>query len=204
MKLKSFLAVLVAFLFVFSLSCKKKAEGPAPEKAEAQGKVVEKAEAEEAEEKEAKEEKEEEEVELPAAVAKAVQDNVPGAEIDKLEVAKEAGITLYDIEFKAGKGEIEVAEDGTVMDIVTIVQMNDLPRPAAEAIQKATEEAKATIKRLEKSEVRAEIQKEGEKGTIVKLATPKYVYEAELVRDNQTGEITVDPEGKVVEATKWD
>lgn len=44
-------------------------------------------------------------VELPAAVAKAVRDNVPNAEIDTLEAAEEAGVKLYDIEFKAGKGE---------------------------------------------------------------------------------------------------
>jgi hypothetical protein len=141
--------------------------------------------------------------ELPAAVAKAVKDNVPNAEIEKLEVEEEAGIKLYDIEFKAGKGEIEVAEDGTVMDVATIVQMKDIPKPAAGAIQKAADGAKATIKQLEKSEIRAEIQKQGNKGKIVKLAAPKYVYEAELVKGNQAGEIQVAPDGKVVEALKW-
>jgi uncharacterized membrane protein YkoI len=142
-------------------------------------------------------------IELPSAVNKAVRDNVPNAEIDKLEVEEEAGIKLYDIEFKAGKGEIEVAEDGTVMDIATIIQMKDVPKPAAGAIQRAVDGAKAGIKQLEKSEIRAEIQTEGKKGKIVRLATPKYVYEAELVRGNQTGEIQVAPDGKVVEALKW-
>lgn len=140
-------------------------------------------------------------VELPAAVAKAVKDNRPNAEIDMVEVEKDAGITLYDIEFKAGKGEIEVAEDGTVMDIATIIEMKDVPKPAADAIQKAAVGAK--IKQLEKSEIRAEIQKEGDKGKLVKLASPKYVYEAELVKGKQTGEIQVAPDGKVVEAVKW-
>ena len=41
-------------------------------------------------------------------------DNRPCAEIETLEVATEAGIKLYNNEFKASKGEIEVAEDGTV------------------------------------------------------------------------------------------
>ena len=140
-------------------------------------------------------------VELPAAVAKAVKENRPGAEIDTLELEKEAGISLYDIEFEAGKGEIEVAEDGTVMDIATIIEMKDLPKAAAEAIRKATEGA--TVRQLEKSEVRAEIKKEGEKGKVVKLVSPKYVYEAELVKGNQTGEIQVATEGKVIEALKW-
>jgi hypothetical protein len=139
--------------------------------------------------------------ELPAAVMQAVKANVPNAEIATVEVEKEAGINLYDIEFKAGQGEIEVAEDGTVMDVATIITMKDIPKPAADAIQKAAEGA--TIKQLEKSEVRAEIKKEGQKGTIVKLDTPKYVYEAELVKGNQRGEIQVSADGKVIEALKW-
>jgi len=219
MKLKSLLVLLVAVVFVFAISCKEKAKEAAPAKAEvkAQGQAVEKAEVKEAGEKEEeekgeKEEKEEEaekgqeqakkaKVELPAAVVKAIKDNVPDGEIDTMDVEKEAGIALYDIEFKAGKGEIEVAEDGTVMDIATIIALKDVPKAAAEAIQKAAEGA--TIKQLEKSEVRAEIKKEGEKGTIVKLAGPKYVYEAEIVKGTQTGEIQVDPDGKIVEALKW-
>ena len=140
-------------------------------------------------------------MELPPAVAKAVQVNCPGAEIDKMDREKEAGIILYDIEFMAGRGEIEVAEDGTVMDIATIITMKDLPKAAAEAIYKAA--AGAEIKQIEKSEVRAEIKKEGEKGTLVKLASPRYVYEAELVKGEQKGEIQVAPDGTVVEGLKW-
>ena len=151
---------------------------------------------------EGKEKGEKAEVELPAAVVKAIKANFPNAQIDIVEVAKEAGITLYDIEFKAGKGEIEVAQDGTVIDVATIITMKDLPKAAAEAIRKAAEGA--IIKQIEKSEVRAEIKKEGEKGKIVKLDSPRYVYEAELVKGNQKGEIEVAADGKVIEALKWD
>jgi uncharacterized membrane protein YkoI len=140
-------------------------------------------------------------VELPPAVAKAVQVNCPGAEIDKMDMEKEAGIILYDIEFKADKGEIEVTEDGTVMDVTMIVAMKDIPESAAEAIQKAA--PGAIIKQLEKSEVRAEVKKEGEKGTIVKFDSPRYIYEAELEKGEQKGEIQVAPDGKVVEGPKW-
>jgi hypothetical protein len=142
-----------------------------------------------------------EEVKLPPAVAQAVRANCPGAVIDKMIVEKEAGISLYDIEFKAGRGEIEVAEDGTVMDVATIVTLKDIPKLAAEAIQKAA--AGATIQQVEKSEVRAEIKKEGEKGTIAKLVPPKYVYEAELAKDGKKGEVQVAPDGKIVEGPKW-
>jgi len=203
MKIRGLLVIMGAVVFIFAIGCKEKAKEAAPAKAEfkAQGQAVEKAEAQEAGEKEEAKGEKEEKPELPAAVAKAVKDNVPDAEIETMIVETEAGIALYDIEFKAGKGEIEVAEDGTVMDVATIIEMKDVPKPAAEAIQLAA--AGATIKQLEKSEVRAEIKKEGEKGTVVKLASPKYVYEAEIVKGAQTGEIQVAPDGKIVEALKW-
>ena len=133
---------------------------------------------------------------LPAAVSKAIQDNRPGAEIDKLTLEKENGITFYDFEFKADQGEMDVAEDGTVLDIATVIQMKDVPEPAAAAITNAAKGR--TIKRIERSEVRAEIVKEGGKARISKLATPKYVYEAELSK----GEIEVTAEGKVIKIEK--
>lgn len=145
---------------------------------------------------------EKKEVELPPAVVEAVKANFPDAQRDFVEVDEEAGIKLYDIEFKDDQGEIEVAEDGTVIDVVTIITMEDVPQAAAEVFQKAAE--RATFKRFEKSEVRAEIRKEGEIGKIVKLDSPRYVYEAELVKDNQTGEIEVDAEGNIIEALKWE
>ena len=141
------------------------------------------------------------EAKLPPAVTQAVKANCPGAVIDKVEVKREAGFTLYDIEFKSGRGEIEVAADGTVMDIATIVTLNEIPMPAAQAIEKSA--AGATIGEVEQSEVRAEIKKLGEKGTIVKLSPPKYVYEAELAKDGKKGEVQVAPDGKVVEGPRW-
>ena len=140
---------------------------------------------------------------LPPAMAKAVRDNFPDAELSKLEVDEEAGIKVYDVEFKADGGEIEVAEDGTVMEISTTVQMNDLPKSAAEAIQKAAGDAQADIRKIEKSETRAEVGKEGERGKIVKLTPPRYVYEVEFLRDGKTGEIEVAPDGTIVEPLKW-
>jgi len=148
------------------------------------------------------EQEEKAEVELPAAVVKAIEENVPNAEIEKLDVEEKGGIALYDIEFKADRGEIEVAEDGTVIDVVTIIAMEDVPEAVAEVLKKAAEDA--TIIRIEKSEVWSEIKTEGEQGTIVKLDSPKYVYEAELMKDDQTGEIEVAADGTIIEPLKWD
>jgi uncharacterized membrane protein YkoI len=162
------------------------------------------AEQEEVQEGEAKSSAQEEKakVELPAAVVKTIEDNVPNAEIAKVEVEEKGGIKLYDIEFKTDQGEIEVAEDGTVIDVVTIITMEEVPETAAEVLKKAIEDA--TIIRIEKSEVWSELKIEGDVGTIIKLDNPKYVYEAELRKDDQTGEIEVAADGTIIEPLKWD
>lgn len=137
---------------------------------------------------------------LPPAVARVVKLYRPKAVIDKLTVEPQAGTDLYDIEFKGAEGEMEVAADGRIIDIVSIVAMSALPRPAAEAIRKVTRETGAKIVRLEKSEVHSEITD----GKIVTLSQFKYLYEAELARKGRTGEVTVAPDGTIVEALKWD
>ena len=133
---------------------------------------------------------------LPAAVSQAIEANRPGAEIDKLTVEKENGISFYDLEFKANQGEMDVAEDGTVLDIATIVEMKDVPEAVAAAIK--THGKGKTIKQLSRSEVRAEIVKDGGKARVSKLATPRYVYEAEFSR----GEVELTPEGKIIKVVK--
>ena len=87
---------------------------------------------------------------------------------------------------------MDVAEDGTVLDIATVVEMKDVPEAAAAAIRTAGKGK--PIKQLERSEVRAEIVKEGGKARISKLATPRYVYEAEF----SSGEVEVTSEGKII------
>src|SRR5215510_3018262 len=96
---------------------------------------------------------------LPAAVTQAIHANKPGAEIAQVEIEKNNGVSVYDIEFKDGKGEIEVAEDGTVIDVTDIVTMKDVPDAAAGAIKTAAKGK--PIKQLERAEVRAEVVKEG-------------------------------------------
>lgn len=191
--MKHYKLILGGFVFLLALGmilltgCKK-------EEVEEQ---VETKEIAQADEKESEAKKE-----FPAAVLEKIEAHFSDAEIDFVEVVDEDGITLYDIEFKANRGEIEVASDGSIIDIVTILTMEELPEAAALAIQKATEGM--TIKRLEKSEIHSEIKKEGDTSTIVKLDVFKYVYEAEVSKDGQSGEITVDAEGNIVEALKWD
>ena len=142
-------------------------------------------------------------VELPEAAAKALKDAFPKATVDEVKMEKEEGITVYEVELKEGKSEteVEVTADGTILEVETDVEMKDVPEAAAKAIQAAAEGAK--IKEVSKEEVRAEIKKEGETAKIVKLEKPKTLYEAEIVKGDKKGEITVAADGTVVEPLKW-
>src|SRR5215813_2154155 len=113
---------------------------------------------------------------FPAAVKQAIKDNCPNCTIAKATREVENGVTIYDIEFKNGQGEMDVAEDGTVVDRETVVQTKDTPPPALEAIRKGAGGGKIT--QIAKDEIRAELKD----GTAIKLATPKYMYEADLIK----------------------
>ena len=149
----------------------------------------------------AQEKKAEAKIALPEAVAKVVSEAFPNVKIDGTDMEKEIGINIYNIELKAVRVEMEVAEDGTVMEVTTFVEMADVPGAAAAVIQKASQGA--TIKEIEKAENRAEIKKEGKIGRIVKLDNPSPVYEVELAKGKRMGEIQVAPDGKIVGALKW-
>ena len=130
---------------------------------------------------------------LPAAVLKALDENKPGAAIDKVTMEDESGVKFYDMEFKGGRGEMDVAQDGTVLDVATLVEMKDLPEAVAAVVRKAA--AGTTIKQLSRSEVRAKVETVAGKARVSKLAAPEYVYEAELAKG---GEIEVAADGTII------
>lgn len=175
--------IVLAFALMISTGCTKKEE-----EQEAKAQITK--------------QEEKEEAKLPAAVVKAIEDNIPDADIEDMEVEEKGGIVLYDIEFEANQGEIEVAEDGSIIDIATIITMEEVPEAAAKALKEATEGL--TIVKIEKSEVWSEVKMEGDVGTIVKFDSPKYIYEAEVTKDGQTGEIEVAADGTVIEPLKWE
>jgi hypothetical protein len=135
---------------------------------------------------------------LPPAVLKAVDENRPGARIEKLEIEKEAGFTLYDIEFEGNDGEIEVAADGSVIDVTSIVNLDEVPPAAASVIEQASRGH--GIKRVEKAEVRHRIDTSAGAPRLTPLSTPEYIYEAELKKG---GEVEVAADGRIVKAPKF-
>ena len=134
---------------------------------------------------------------LPAAVRQAIKSNCPNCTINKATREVENGVIIYDIEFKTGQGEMDLAEDGSVIDRETVVQTRDVPTPALDAIRKGA--AGGRIKQVARDEIRAELRD----GKVIKLDTPKYVYEADLVKGNRVAEIQVTPDGQVTEAPSW-
>jgi hypothetical protein len=69
-------------------------------------------------------------------VAQAIKSNCLSCSIDRATREVENGVTVYDIEFKGGKGEIAIAEDGSVIDRETAVSLKDVAPAALEAIRK--------------------------------------------------------------------
>jgi len=143
-------------------------------------------------------------VELPEAAAKAIKAAFPNATVAKVEIEDEDGVKLFEVELKQDGAEMDVsvAPDGLIVSVESKIELKDVPEAAAKVIAKAAEGAE--IKKIEKEEIRAEVKKD-DKGaaTLVKLDKPKLVFEAELVKGDQKGEIEVDAEGKVLEELKW-
>ena len=136
---------------------------------------------------------------LPEAVAKAFKAKFPKGKIVDVEVEEENGVTIYDFEFK-DEGidkETDIAADGTMLEFSVVVDARAVPAPAMKSIRDAA--AGATIDRLE----HAVIGYEARDGKTVKLPEPLNQYEAEMTKGEQRGEITVAPDGKVIEPAKW-
>lgn len=150
---------------------------------------------------------EEAKVELPPAAAEAIKAAFPKAKIEEVKMEKEDGLTIYEAEL-AQEGEpeieVEVAPDGTIVEIETEIAQKDAPPAVVEAFRAAAPDAK--IEEVQKKEIRAEIKKaEGDQpAQLVKLDKAKIVYEAELKTGDKEGKITVAADGKVVEPLKWE
>lgn len=143
--------------------------------------------------------KEEGRTNLPEVVAKAFKDAFPKGEIAKADAEKEGGIEIYDIEFREGESEREcdIAADGAILDTAIVVDAKSLPDAALKAIEKAAEGG--TIKRIEKTEIRAEAKA----GKITKFDKARIEFEAEIKKGDRFGEVVVAEDGKIVEAVKW-
>jgi hypothetical protein len=85
---------------------------------------------------------------VPKAVMDAIKGRFPGCDITSVEKELEDGKVVYDVELKHGgkKYEMDIHEDGTVVEIEKEVALKDVP----EAVKKAVEAKypKSTIKEV--------------------------------------------------------
>ena len=103
----------------------------------------------------------------------------------------------YWAEFEKGSlgGEIDVAPDGTFLDISTEVEAGDVPEPAMALIRKAAEGA--PMKEIDREETHAEAVGDA----LLKLAAPRATFWATFDRGGLPAEITVAADGTIVETS---
>jgi uncharacterized membrane protein YkoI len=125
---------------------------------------------------------------LPKAVVKAVKDKFKDAKLVSAQKENENGKIAYEINLtlKGDKIEATVTPEGKIVSSEKTIQVKDLPKPVAEALEKKY--PRAAIKK-------AEEVTEGEKVS----------YEVLLVTaDKKTMEVVFDPKGKVLKEEKKD
>ncbi|MHC4982977.1 MAG: PepSY-like domain-containing protein [Planctomycetota bacterium] len=127
---------------------------------------------------------------LPKAVADAAKKAFPDAKIRKAGVEPES-VMVYEVSFTENgtKREIAVTDDGTILEVETVVERKDLPEPVARALAKAAGDGKVRV--IEKIEYLAEIK-------VVKLKKPKIAYEVKFRKDGRMREVKWDSKGKVL------
>lgn len=128
---------------------------------------------------------------VPKKVMDAVKARFPGAELTSVEKETEDGKVVYDIELKHKdrKYEMDILEDGTVVEIEKEISAKDLPEAVTRSLE--AKFPKATIKEV--MEMTKVIGKEE------KL----YGYEVELVTaDKRKLEIEFAPDGTILKSEK--
>jgi uncharacterized membrane protein YkoI len=128
--------------------------------------------------------------EMPALVAGAVAKAFPNAEVREVEKENENGFLLYTVTLASGGNEldVEVAPDGTIIGVEKEVSKGDLPAAVAAALAAA---GGGEIKEVVRIETHAELK-------LVKLDKPAVTYEAAVVVNGKTVELTIDSTGKVI------
>ncbi len=146
----------------------------------------------------------------PEAVMAAIRKAAEGAEIVEVDrVSTRAEVRdgklvklprekiTYWAEFEKGNlgGEIDVAPDGTLLDVSTEVEARDVPEPAMAMIRRAAEGA--PMKEIDREETYAEALGDA----LLYPAPPRATFWAAFDRGSLLGEITVAPDGTIVETS---
>jgi len=128
---------------------------------------------------------------LPKKVKDAIENRFPKAEITSAEKETEDGKVVYDIELKheGRKYEMDILEDGTIVEIEKEIKLKDLPEAVAKAIKAKYPDAKIE-EIMEVNKVKGKEEK------------PDH-YEVTLeMKDKKKMEITVSLDGKTIKGEK--
>jgi hypothetical protein len=128
---------------------------------------------------------------VPKKIMKAIEGRFPGAKLTSVEKEKEGDKIVYDIElkYKGRKYEMDIQEDGTILEIEKEIPAKDLPKEVAKALK--AKYPKATTK-----EVMEVYKVKGKKETL-------YHYEVLLMMgEKKEMEVTVSLDGKTIKGGK--
>ena len=125
---------------------------------------------------------------LPAAIEAAVKAIIPNGTITDSKMEKE--VKVYEVEVKVGNTEsdVKVAKDGTVLEVESDENIENVPAAVAETIKAQNAELKDIDKEVEYARMQ-----------VVKLDSPITTYSAEIIKDGKRIEIEIAPDGKIVE-----
>jgi hypothetical protein len=135
----------------------------------------------------------------PDPVVKTFKKNFPKGKIEKVDVAEENGVMVYDIEFAEGKQEKEtdISGDGTMLEYTLVRPAKSIPAPVMKTMKEFA--VGGELGRLE--EIR--MTYETKEGKVVKLPKMVTKYAAEIERGKDVAEVVVGSDGSLIEAPKW-
>jgi uncharacterized membrane protein YkoI len=126
---------------------------------------------------------------IPKIIKAAIDGRFPGAELTSVEKESENGQIVFDVELKheGRKYEMDIKEDGTIMEIEKEIALKDVPKTITQAVQ--TKYADAVIKEV------MEVNKVKDK-----KETPIHYEVTIQTADKKTKEVIVSLDGKTVKA----
>jgi uncharacterized membrane protein YkoI len=124
---------------------------------------------------------------LPSGAAAAIKRAFPKATIGEVGRERE-GVLLYEVELKQDDEEIEVevTGDGQIIEVERKVPKGALPKAVAKTLGKLAGNAK--VEEIEKEEIHAVLK-------LVKLKSPRVVYEVEFIQDGKKVEVKIAQDG---------
>ena len=142
--------------------------------------------------------------EIEAKVTTAVKAAFPEVAVQGIKAETENGMSFYEVKFtsEGKKMDGDVTADGTLLETEEAAELASFPKPAQEALKKATKATKVAA--FEINRKFATTEKDSTGGVkVTKLATPTVAYEADVEKNGKKGEVAVSADGSILESPAW-